>query len=263
MLSRRRVRKREVRFGQADRRPDYGRCVWFTAETTIDCDTEAAFERDIGITHPLCEILAASPEPCLIALTGFDRYSPRAQRLAHRWMQTLVAQKGSEARPSSVDLSDRPAPKFHPGFIEVGLPEALHRTMPLDLPSADDVQSLVAPISELQWASLWPESFVLLTNLENSTGSVAATRSGKAINSAVDHQRQLSDGRAMGALGRGRYGPVYVCTFSCGSVLEGEGDTLAAPRMQLEQSEQAALGSPTSRTLCASATSACDLLTTC
>ena len=39
---------------------DYDRCVWFT-ETAVDCDTEVAFEREIGLTHPLCEILAASP----------------------------------------------------------------------------------------------------------------------------------------------------------------------------------------------------------
>ena len=61
---------------------DYGRCLWF-AETTIDYDTEAAFEREIGIAHPLCEILSASPAPCLIVFDSFERYSPRAQRLAH------------------------------------------------------------------------------------------------------------------------------------------------------------------------------------
>ena len=63
----------------------YGRCVWL-ADITIDCDTEAAFESEIGITHPFCEILAASPEPCLIVFDSFERYSPRAQRLAHRWI---------------------------------------------------------------------------------------------------------------------------------------------------------------------------------
>ena len=54
----------------------------------------------------------------------------------------------------------------------------------LDLPSADDVQSLVAPISELQWASLRPELRPLLTNLKILDWLVASARSGKAINPA-------------------------------------------------------------------------------
>jgi hypothetical protein len=127
----------------------YGRCVWL-ADITVDCDAEAAFERDIGITHPLCEILTASPEPCLIVFDSFERYSPRAQRLVHRWMQTLLAEIGPKHVHLLLTSQIQPAPKLIRSFIEAGLPAALHRTTPLDLPSADDVQSLVAPISELQ-----------------------------------------------------------------------------------------------------------------
>jgi hypothetical protein len=228
---------------------DYGRCVWLT-ETTIDCDTEAAFERDIGITHPLCEILAASPQPCLIVFDSFERYSPRAQRLAHRWVQTLLAENGPKHVHLLLTCQIEPAPKFIRGFIEVGLPEALHRTTPLDLPSADDVQSLVAPISELQWASLRPELRPLLTNLKILDWLVAAARSGKAIKPAsIINVSYLMDALwehwvegDTDQLGRSHL------LMRLGTL---EGDTLLAsvPRMQLEQSEQAALGSLTSSDL--------------
>jgi hypothetical protein len=113
---------------------DYGRCVWF-AETTIDCDTEAAFEREIGIAHPFCEILTASPEACLIVFDSFERHSPRAQRLAHRWLQALLAENGPKHVHLLVTGQIEPAPKLIRSFVEAGLPPALHQSTPLDLPS--------------------------------------------------------------------------------------------------------------------------------
>jgi hypothetical protein len=228
---------------------DYGRCVWF-AETTIDSDTEAAFEREIGIAHPLCEILAASPEPCLVVFDSFERYSPRAQRLAHRWMQALLAENGPNHVHLLVTGQIEPALKLIRSFIEAGLPAALHRTTPLELPSADDVQTLVAPISEVQWASLRPELRPLLTNLKILDWLVAAARSGKAINPAsiigvsylVDALWERWVEGDTDQLGRSHL------LIRLGTL---EGDTLLASvqRVQLEQSEQAALGSLTSSDL--------------
>ena len=222
---------------------DYGRCLWLS-ETTIDCDTEAAFEREIGITHPLCEILAASIEPCVIVFDSFESYSPRAQRLAHRWMQTLLAENGPKHVHLLLTSQIEPAPKLIRSFIEAGVPAAIHRTTLLGLPSADDVQSLVAPISELQWASLRPELRPLLTNLKILDWLVAAARRGKAINPASI----IGVSYLMDALWErwvegdaDRLGRSHLL-MRLGTL---EGDTLLAsmPRMQLEQSEQAALGS--------------------
>ncbi|WP_315837572.1 ATP-binding protein [Bradyrhizobium prioriisuperbiae] len=226
-----------------------GRCVWF-AETTIDCDTEVAFERDIGIAHPLCEILSASTEPCLIVFDSFERYSQRAQRLALRWMQALLADIGPKHVHLLLTSQIEPAPKLIRSFIEAGLPAALHGTTQLDLPSVEDIQSLVAPISELQWASLRPDLRPLLTNLKILDWLVAAARSGRAINPAsiigvsylVDALWERWVEGDTDQLGRS-----YLL-MRLGTL---EGDTLLAsvPRMQLEQSEQAALGSLTASDL--------------
>ncbi|MEH2549987.1 hypothetical protein V1283_006632 [Bradyrhizobium sp. AZCC 2262] len=228
---------------------DYRRCLWL-AETTIDYDTEAAFERDIGIVHPLCDILSASPEPCLIVFDSFERYSPHAQRLALRWMQALLAENGPMHVHLLVTGQVEPAPKLIRIFIEAGLPATLHGTTQLDLPSVDDIQSLVAPISELQWASLRPELRPLLTNLKILDWLVAAARTGKAINPAsiigVSHMVDALWERWVEGdtdqLGRSHL------LMRLGTL---EGDTLLASvqRTQLEQSEQAALGSLTASDL--------------
>lgn len=228
---------------------DYGRCIWF-AETAIDCDTEAAFERDLGIAHPLCEILSVAPEPCLIVFDSFERYSPRAQRLANRWMQALLAENGPKHIHVLITGQIEPASKLIRSFVEAGLPPPLHRTTELDLPSADDVQSLLAPISELQWASLRPEIRPLLTNLKILDWLVAAARSGKTINPAsiigvsylVDALWERWVAGDADQLGRSHL------LMQLGTL---EGDTLFAsvPRMQLEQSAQAALASLTASDL--------------
>ncbi len=228
---------------------DYGRCVWFS-ETAIDCDTEAAFEREIGIAHPLCEILSASAGKCLVIFDSIERYSARAKRLTLRWMQALLADNGPKHVHLIATAQIEPAPKLVRSFIEVGLPPALHRTTPLDLPSVDDVQGLVAPIAELQWASLRPELRPLLTNLKILDWLVAAACSGKAINPAsiigvsylVDALWERWVEGDTDQLGRSQL------LMRLGTL---EGDTLLAsvPRMQLEQSEQAALGSLTASDL--------------
>ena len=149
------------------------------------------------------------------------------------------SQARSNPRPSLFGASSRPACR-----------RPCTERRQLNLPSADDVQSLVAPISELQWASLRPELRALLTNLKILDWLVAAARSGKAINPASI----ISVSYLMDALWeRWVEGDADQLGRSHLLMRLGmlEGDTLLAsvPRMQLEQSEQAALGSLTSSDL--------------
>jgi hypothetical protein len=226
---------------------NYDRRIWFT-ETVLDHDAESVFERAIGTSHPLCEILSASSESCLIVFDSIERYSPRALRLAHRWMQALLA--GPKHVHLLVTAQIEPVTKLIRGFIEAGVPAALHKTTPLDFPSVDDIQDLVAPMAELQWASLRPELRPLLTNLKILDWLVAATRTGMAINPAsiigVSHlvdalwerwvegdTDQLSRSHLLMRLG----------------TLEGDTLQASVPRMQLSQSEQAALASLTASDL--------------
>ena len=221
---------------------NYDRRVWF-AETMLDHDTERAFERAIDITHPFREILAASAQTCLIVFDSIERYSARAHRLACRFMQTVLAEGSGINAHILVTGQFEPATRILRGFIEAGLPPALHTAMPLALPSADAIQDLVAPIAELQWASLRPELRPLITNLKILDWLVAAARSGKAINPASI----ISVSYLIDELWR-RWVEGETNQFARSHLLMRlgslEGDTLLAsvPRMQLEHSEQAVLG---------------------
>jgi hypothetical protein len=223
-------------------RARYRRVVWI-AENTLDYDTAAEFERGIVISHPLVEILTVLTEPCVVVFDGIERYSPRALRLASRFMQDLLADAGPQHVHVLVTAQFEAAEWLIRRFIEFGVPPSLHTATPIDRPSEDDVQPLVASIAELTWTSLRPEFRPLLTNLKVLDWVVAAARSGTAVNDPsfigltylIDAlwDRWIkgdSDG-----LGRSRV------LMHLGIL---EGDTLATgvPRMRFEVSEQPTLG---------------------
>jgi hypothetical protein len=128
-------------------------------------------------------------------------------------------------------------------FIELGVPSSLHRATPIDQPSEDDIQTLVISIAGLTWASLQPELCPLLRNLKVLDWVVVAARSGEAINDAsfigltylIDALwERWVEGDTEG-LGRSR-------VLMHLGVLEGEMLSAGVPRMELEPSEQPALG---------------------
>jgi hypothetical protein len=220
----------------------YPRVIWI-AENTLDYDTAAEFERAVNIGHPLVEVLIALPEPCLVVFDGIERYFPRALRLASRLLQDLLADAGPQHVHVLVTAQFEAADRLIRRFVEFGLPPSLHTATPIDRPSEDDVQTLVASIAGLTWASLRPELRPLLTNLKVLDWVVAAARSGTAINDPsfigltylIDALwERWIEGDSDG-LGRSR-------VLMRLAVLEGYTLATGVPRMQLEASEQPALG---------------------
>lgn len=220
----------------------YGRVAWI-AENTLDYETAAEFERSIGISRPVAEVLAALPESCLIVFDGIERYAPRALRLACCLMQDLLADAGPQHVHVLVTAQFEAADRLIRRFVELSVPPSLRSATPIERPSEDDVQTLAASIPELTWASLRPELRPLLTNLKVLDWVVAAARSGTAINDPsflgltylIDALwDRWIEGDSDG-LGRSR------ALMHLGIL---EGDTLATgvPRMQFEASEQPALG---------------------
>ena len=219
----------------------YKRVVWI-AESTLDYANPAQFERGVGISHPLVEILAALPEPCLIVFDGIERCSEQALRLACRIMQDVLADGGPRHVHVLATAQFEATDRLIRRFVEFGASPALHRATPVPRPSEAEVQNLIASIDGLQWASLRPELRPLLTNLKVLDWVVAAARSGTAINdpsfigltNLIDALwERWVEGDSDG-LGRSRV------LMHLGIL---EGDTLSAgiPRMQLEHSEQGAL----------------------
>jgi hypothetical protein len=220
----------------------YPHVIWI-AENTLDYDTAAEFERAISISHPLVQVLTALPEPCLFIFDGIERYSARALRLASRFMQDLLSDAGPQHVHVLVTAQFEAADRLIRRFIEFGVPPSLHTATPIGRPSQDDVQALVVSITGLTWASLRPELRPLLTNLKVLDWVVAAARSGTAINdpsfigltNLIDALWERWIEGDTDGLGRSR------ALMHLGVL---EGDTLATgvPRMQLEASEQSALG---------------------
>jgi hypothetical protein len=220
----------------------YGRAVWI-AENTLDHDTAAELEHAIGIRHPVAEILTALPEPCLVVFDSIDRYPQRALRLACRLMKDLLVEAHLQHVHVLVTAQFEAANRLIRRFVELDVPSSLRSATPIQRPSEDDVEALVASVPELTWASLRPELRPLLTNMKVLDWVVAAARSGTAIDDPsfisltylIDALwERWIEGDSDG-FGRSR------ALMHLGIL---EGDTLATgvPRMQFEASEQPALG---------------------
>ena len=193
---------------------------------------------------------SATPDPCLLVFDGIEKYSARALGLAARLIQDLLA--GDEARhpllfTAQFDAADRIIRRL----VELDVPLRLLEAVTISRPSETEVRGLVAAVPEIQWASLRPELRPLLTNLKVLDWvSCAAVRGGHAIN-----DRALSRGLRRSSMCYGSAGSrairIAQPLASPDAARDLEGDTLLASvqRMQLSQSEQAALGSLTASDL--------------
>jgi len=219
----------------------YPRVVWI-AENTLDYDTAAQFENGMGLSHSLVEVLTALPVSCLVVFDGIERYSPRALRLSSRFIQDLVADTGPQHIHILVTAQFEAADRLIRRFVEFGVPPSFHRATAIGRPPRDDVQSLVASIPELQWASLRPELRPLLTNLKILDWVVAAAQSGTVINDSsfigltnlIDALWERWIEGDSDRLGRSR-------VLMHLAILEADTLSAGVPRMQLEHAEQAAL----------------------
>jgi hypothetical protein len=223
-------------------RTDYKRSLWLS-ESTLDYDTPTQFERGFSINHPLADILAALPGPCLVVLDGIDRYPPRALTLACRLLRDLLADAGSQHVHVLLTAQFEAASSLIRRFIESGVPPSLHDATPVGPPSENEIQNLLASMAAVQWASLRPELRPLLTNLKVLDWVVAAAQGGTAINDpsfiGLTHLIDALWGRWIegdsDGLGRSR-------VLMRLGILEGDSLSTHVPRMQLDQSEQPALG---------------------
>ena len=72
----------------------YRRVFWIT-ETTLDHDNAHECQRNLGLRHPLVDILSTLPEPCLLVFDAVEKYSSRALRLATRLIQGIQTAQGT------------------------------------------------------------------------------------------------------------------------------------------------------------------------
>ena len=150
-------------------------------------------------------------------------------------LQALLADDGPQHVRVLVAAQFETADRLIRRFIELGVPPSLHTATP-----SDDV---VISIAGLTWASLQPELRPLLRNFKVLDWVVVAARSGTAINDPsfigltylIDALWERWIEGDTDGLGRSR-------VLMHLGVLEGETLSTGVPRMQLEASEQPALG---------------------
>jgi hypothetical protein len=171
--------------GKAIALANYKQVIWFTPNVLAD-DTLVQFERQMGLRHPLVEILSASFHPCLIVFDGIEGYSAPALRLAARITQEVCANTVLDHVHFLFTVQFEAAESIMRRLAGLGcdLPP-IDKAAISRRPSESEIRNLIAKFSKLSWASLRTEFRPLLTNLKILDWVVRASQSGKALDSTM------------------------------------------------------------------------------
>jgi SpoVK/Ycf46/Vps4 family AAA+-type ATPase len=142
----------------------YSRIVWLTANS-LDFDSSPAFERAMGIRHPLAEIVRLVPERCLVVFDAIEAYPERALRMASKVIKDLLVIGASHVHLLfSVQFGS--ANNKLRELALLGVPQAALKVTPVNRPNEHDILKLLAAFPGLHWVALRPELRPLLTNLK-------------------------------------------------------------------------------------------------
>jgi hypothetical protein len=150
----------------------------------LESGSQLQFDRILGISHPLIEVLAASRQPCLLVLDSLERFSGPGLRLTARIIAELVATvRCQHVRILLVTQFDA-AKRVVDRLVEGGVVREKLEIVPIDLPSEDAVQLLLRGTPSVPWATLHQDMRPLLRNLKILDWVVRASSSGSGFSGA-------------------------------------------------------------------------------
>lgn len=164
---------------------NYHQVIWFTANM-LAYDTLVQFERQMGLRHPLVEILSASSHPCLAVFDGIEGYSTQTLRLTARIIQEVRASTNLDHVHFLFTVQFEATESIMRGLAGLGcdLPP-IDKAAISYRPSENEIRDLLANLPKLRWATLRTEFRPLLTNLKILDWVVRASQSGKALDSTM------------------------------------------------------------------------------
>jgi hypothetical protein len=160
----------------------YPQALWLDA-SSLDCDTMQQCERQLGVTHPLVEILRSAATSCLVVFDALEGYSPRALKLAAKLIQE-IGNASADHIHCLLTMQSEAASSIMIQLAGQGITAASLEVTALTRPSEQDVQTLLKAVPQLAWSSFRSELRPVLTNLKILDWLVKVAQSGKTINGA-------------------------------------------------------------------------------
>jgi len=160
----------------------YGRAVWFSGDD-LDYKATPDFERAVGLHHPLSQVLVSSPQPCLVVLDGIEGYSQDALSMAARIIRELFENPAAQHVHALLTVQSEAAAGSMRQLAQLGTPDTALTTQTLQLPSGNELDTLLSGLPQLSWVTLRPELRPLLTNLKVLDMTARTLHSEKSLGS--------------------------------------------------------------------------------
>jgi hypothetical protein len=140
------------------------RLVWLTADQ-LHSGRQSTFEELLGLRHPFCHVLQASPNRCLVVFDGIEGFSESGLLLVARLIASI--RSGSRGIPRiAVTVQPDGLARLQAAFAEAKVPLEPCAFLEVRPPSQDAVQRLLESFPGLSWAALRAEFRSLLRNLK-------------------------------------------------------------------------------------------------
>lgn len=156
----------------------YPRVVWPPLTAIAGAGHLSEFHRQIGLTHPLSDLLKSSANRCLLVFDSIERYSDTSLRIVGRILRELY-----ESQSGHVHVLLTTQPDGAARAIEE-LSRLSGRVLPKPIvvggPSDGEVLRIAAGVSGLPWATIHRDLLPLLKNLKILDWVVLAAQVGAA-----------------------------------------------------------------------------------
>lgn len=161
----------------------YNRVIWLSGDM-LDHASLPDFEKSIGLSHGIAEVIDATMDSTIIVLDAVEGYTERARKVATQLVKAVRCTAAGMGTPVIVTAQAEFASDLAVDFHARGFPGGVLDMTTLERPSEPDVRTMVAGFPKVGWVALNPDVRSLLTNLKILDWFVQFSESGGTIDTA-------------------------------------------------------------------------------
>lgn len=161
----------------------YQRIIWLSGDM-LDHATLPDFERAIGLSHPISEIVDSTIDDTVIVLDAVEGFSERARKVAVQLVSAIRA-TAATARVHILATAQAERVGALAGALHLaGFPGEMLQFTSIERPTEDAIRAMVSGLPKVGWVALHPQVRSLLTNLKMLDWFVQFAQGGGMIETA-------------------------------------------------------------------------------
>jgi hypothetical protein len=161
----------------------YARIIWLGADM-LEHASLPDFEKAIGLSHSIAEIIDATIESTIIVFDAVEGYSDRARKVATQLVNAVRGTAAAKRTHIIMTAQAEVARALAMDLYLCGFPNEALETTPLNRPAETDIRTMLSGLPKVGWVALNPEVRSFLTNLKMLDWFVQFAESGGTVDTA-------------------------------------------------------------------------------